>query len=235
MEKLLINTIYPATEGEGVRVGSVQVFVRFQGCAVRCVNCDSKDTWGFDESRAREQVDVLAAVKKLGHEGKIKTVSITGGDPLNPRHRKGLLELIIALKREGYFLNIEVTGHEFVPEIFSLVDFISMDLKTPSCQKPGVIGPLLETAKLFSSKLQLKSVIQTRNDFDFTLKAYQEMQSILGTITFPWVLTPAFNVDEEKPLERIDQVFHWNEELGGPFRVIIQQHKLIYGTKRKDV
>lgn len=235
MEKLLINTIYPATEGEGVRLGSVQVFVRFQGCAVHCLNCDSKDTWAFDESRARELSDVLMQVKRLGHEGKIKTVSITGGDPLNARHRKGLLELIISLKRENYFLNIEVTGHEFVPEVFALVDFISMDLKTPSCQKEGAIEPLLETAKLFGQKLQIKSVIQTREDFDFTWKAYQEMEKVLGKFTFPWVLTPAFNYDEEKPLERIDQIFHWNEELGGPFRVIIQQHKLIYGTKRKDV
>lgn len=235
MEKLLINTIYPATEGEGVRIGSVQVFIRFQGCAVHCVNCDTKESWPFDENRAREQSDVLATVKKLGHDGKVKNVSITGGDPLHPRHRKGLLELILKLKREGYFVNIEVTGLEFVPEVFSLVDFISMDLKTPSSRKPGTLTPLLETAKLFASKLQLKSVIQVREDFDFTFKAREEMLKALGEITFPWCLTPAYNDNDEKPVERIDQIFHWNEEQGGPFRVIIQQHKLIYGTKRQDV
>jgi len=235
MEKLLINTIYPATEGEGVRIGEAQIFVRFQGCAVHCVNCDSKETWAFDETRAKDLSWVLEEIKRFGHDGKIKTVSITGGDPLHARHRKGLLELILSLKRENYFLNIEVTGLEFAPDVFALVDFISMDLKTISCKKPGSIGPLVETALHFAQKLQIKSVIQTKEDFDFVLKSYDEMQASLGKISFPWVLTPAFNLDEEKPLERIDQIFKWNESHGGLFRVIIQQHKLIYGTKRKDV
>ena len=45
MNHCYINSVYRATEGEGIFVGRVQIFVRFQGCNVKCINCDSKDTW----------------------------------------------------------------------------------------------------------------------------------------------------------------------------------------------
>ena len=64
-EKHLINSIYRATEGEGVFVGRPQIFVRYQGCAIGCINCDSKDTWEFDKEKGidvRLALDVVQCV-----------------------------------------------------------------------------------------------------------------------------------------------------------------------------
>ncbi|MEX0799567.1 MAG: hypothetical protein WD025_08980, partial [Bacteriovoracaceae bacterium] len=66
-DKLAINSIYMATEGEGIHVGTPQIFVRFQGCAIGCVNCDSKDTWEFlPGNKALETV--LREVEELAGE-----------------------------------------------------------------------------------------------------------------------------------------------------------------------
>ena len=117
--KLLINSIYLATEGEGIHIGSPQVFVRFQGCAVGCLNCDSKDTWDFTQEMAMHSESVVERVIELS--GKMRRVSITGGDPLHPKHEAGVLELVKSLKSRGYYINIEAAGTRVVEVIWPKV------------------------------------------------------------------------------------------------------------------
>ena len=83
-DSLNLHSIYRATEGEGVFIGVPQIFVRFQGCAVGCVNCDSKETWDFEENRLFPIENVLTKISLLGGD-EINRVSITGGDPLHPK------------------------------------------------------------------------------------------------------------------------------------------------------
>src|SRR6478736_4189203 len=77
---LLINSIYRATEGEGIHIGIPQIFVRFQGCHVGCVNCDTKETWDFDPAFTMALDEVMESIETLS-QNIIKRVSITGGDP----------------------------------------------------------------------------------------------------------------------------------------------------------
>jgi 7-carboxy-7-deazaguanine synthase len=132
--KLGINSIYRATEGEGVHIGESQIFVRFQGCTIGCLNCDSKDTWNFEEGSFFELEEVVAKIEHLGKTDffPLKRVSITGGDPLHPKLEPGVLALVKILKRQNYYVNIEASGSRICPDIFDLVDFISFDFKTPS-------------------------------------------------------------------------------------------------------
>ena len=60
------NSIYSATEGEGIHIGSPQTFIRFQGCKVGCFNCDSKDTWSFRGGQMFTTEMVLDGLKKNG-------------------------------------------------------------------------------------------------------------------------------------------------------------------------
>lgn len=224
---MLIHSIYLATEGEGVFVGRPQIFIRFQGCNIGCRNCDSKETWAF---RGPEFAlgDVLGTIKSISPS--IKNISITGGDPLDPFHQESVLNLCNVLKSEGYYINIEAAGNIIVPEIFQLVDFISFDFKTPST---GVITPteLIKQMKAeFPGKFQLKAVIQTQEDFNATYEAYQS----LGEVNFPWCLTPAYNPMEQFPMDRFIMVMEKNESLGGPFRVIGQQHKWVFGPNKRN-
>lgn len=230
-KKHLINSIYRATEGEGVFLGRPQIFVRYQGCAIGCINCDSKDTWDFTEEMGQSVESVIASVHSEGINGLIKNVSITGGDPLHPSHVPHVLALVQELKKKNYYINIEAAGTRIVDEIFSAVDYISFDFKTPST---GVKTPVKNIQKMASSypgKFQVKAVIADLQDFQATLDAFKE----LSVVDFPWVLTPCFNNNEKFPLERFSQVLKWNEEAGGLFRVIGQQHKWIFGPDQKQV
>jgi 7-carboxy-7-deazaguanine synthase len=234
--KLLINSIYQATEGEGIHIGQPQVFVRFQGCNIGCLNCDSKDTWDFKKDEMRLSLDqVISNVKTESKNGLIQRVSITGGDPLHPQHEQGLLELVKELKARRFWINIEAAGTRVVSSIFDSLDFISFDLKTPSTGVRTPIENIIQLSEKFPQKFQIKAVVESREDFDYCLSQYQKIEKKIGKINFPWCLTPSYNVEESFPSERFHQIIQWNMNEGGFFRVIGQQHKWIYGPTRKNV
>jgi len=228
-----MNSIYLATEGEGVHIGTPQVFVRFQGCSIGCLNCDSKDTWEFSGSEWTKE-EVLSAIEDAGGKN-LKRVSITGGDPLHPTHVPNVLELVTELKSRGYFINLEAAGTRIVSEIFSKIDYISMDFKTPSTGVRTKVELLSTLINDYPEKFQIKSVIETQEDITATIDTYNQLLSMNSTLNFPWCLTPSYNLNEEFPLERFRNVVKWNEEAGGLFRVIGQQHKWLFGPDEKQV
>lgn len=231
----LMNSIYLATEGEGVLLGTPQVFVRFQGCAIGCSNCDSKDTWEFDQKTALSQNEVLEKISVESKKGLVKRVSITGGDPLHPQHVPAVVALVKELKARGYQINIEAAGTRVVHEIFDLVDFISFDFKTPSTGVKTKIDLLIKMVEQYPNRFQIKSVIETEDDFRETLRAYEEVERKVEGFTGPWCLTPCYNLEEAFPQKRFIDVMDWNINAGAKFRVIGQQHKWIFGPDEKQV
>ncbi len=235
MKNFRINSIYLATEGEGLLIGRVQVFVRFQGCLLGCQNCDSKDTWSFNRGSLLTLTEVLAEIKALSGEIPIKTVSITGVDPLHLNNKGPVLELVVRLKELGYTISIEVAGDLIDSEIFTRVDFINFDFKTPSSGVQTSFENLLLMQKNFSGKFQVKSVVENYQDFEYLLNYYKKMVEQVDKISFSWVITPAYNLLEKFPQGRFIDILSWNESNGGFFRVIGQQHKWVYGPDKKLV
>lgn len=233
MTTLLINSIYRATEGEGVHIGTPQIFVRFQGCHVGCVNCDSKETWDFDPAFTKSLDEVMETVETLS-QNIIKRVSITGGDPLHPSHIPSLIQLIRELKNRGYFLNIEAAGTRIVKEVFDLVDFISYDVKTPSTGVRTSRDLLLKFIQEYGHKAQVKAVVADKKDFEATYDAFHFVKTSGAPLT-TWCLTPCFEPGEAFPMNRFQQVVQLNENFGLPFRVIGQQHKWVYGSEARHV
>lgn len=235
MSHYAINAIYRASEGEGVHIGTPQVFVRFQGCAIGCVNCDSIDTWDFSGGERLTLEQVLAGVIAEGGD-QLRRVSITGGDPLHPKIYPQVLELARTLKRKGYWINLEAAGTRVIDELFDIIDYVSFDYKTPSTGVRTNPNLIVRMAEQFPRKFQIKSVIETRVDFDDTVKAREHVFAMLKNAeTFPWVLTPAFNLGESMPFDRVLNVITWNEEENTGFRVITQQHKILHGSEKKRV
>jgi len=232
MTTLLINSIYRATEGEGIHIGIPQIFVRFQGCHIGCVNCDTKDTWDFDPAFTKSLDDVMEKVEVLS-QNLIKRVSITGGDPLHPSHIPSLLMLIKELKARNYFINIEAAGTRVVKEVFDLVDFISYDFKTPSTQVRTSKELLVKFLNEYSHKAQIKAVVADKKDFEATYDAFHFVRAQSPSV--PWCLTPCYEPGEAFPMNRFQQVIQLNESFGLPFRVIGQQHKWAYGPSERLV
>ena len=233
MKSFLINAIDSATEGEGVHIGTPQVFVRFQGCAIGCLNCDSKDTWDFTGKEWTKE-EVLTAIEDAGGKS-MKRVSITGGDPLHPSHTDQVLSLVETLKERDYYVNIEAAGTRVVDEIFSKLDYISFDYKTPSTGVKTRVQVLNKLIQNYPAKFQIKAVIETEQDYKSTVDMYNELLSMNESLDFVWCLTPSYNLNEEFPLERFRNVIKWNEEGGSLFRVIGQQHKWLFGPDEKQV
>lgn len=232
MSSLMINRIYYAVEGEGVRIGTPQIFLRLQGCRIGCKNCDSRETWNFQGPKETIEA-ILARINKLSKGQRNFWVSITGGDPLDPAHRDGLVALCQRLKEEQYCINVEASGMRFVPEIFSLVDFISCDYKTPSTGVRGSLKSLEKLVLTYPEKYQIKSVISNEDDFKAVQKAYGQLREYIKRDII-WVLTPCFETGETPPRDKVDRLFQ--KVISSPhFRVIAQQHKFIYGSKRLDI
>lgn len=232
---LLINSIYRATEGEGIHLGIPQIFIRFQGCAIGCVNCDSKETWDFSSQHQREIHEVLNRVEMLSREPKVplKRISITGGDPLHPKHTQGLKVLVKELKARGYYLNLEAAGTRVIEELFDQFDFISYDFKTPSTQVKTSIKLLEQFIQKYGNKAQVKAVVADEDDFQAVFEAYQSLSLSLSSC--PWVLTPCYEPSEDFPMKRFEEVIRLNEVNGSYFRVIGQQHKWVYGSEATEV
>jgi 7-carboxy-7-deazaguanine synthase len=230
---LLINSIYRATEGEGIHIGIPQIFVRFQGCHIGCVNCDTKETWDFDPSFTKSLDEVMEKIEILS-QGIIKRVSITGGDPLHPSHIPPLLELIKELKARDFYINIEAAGTRIVKEVFDQVDFVSYDFKTPSTTVRTSKDLLLKFIQDYGHKAQIKAVVADKKDFEATYDAFHFVKGAMKTAV-PWCLTPCFEPTEPFPMNRFQHVVQLNENFGLPFRVIGQQHKWVYGPEAKLV
>lgn len=230
---LAINSIYRATEGEGIHIGIPQIFVRFQGCSIGCVNCDSKDTWSFDQHKMT-LTEVISQVEELSGEypERLKRVSITGGDPLHPSNHDGLLALTGELKKRGFYINLEAAGTRVVDSIFDQIDFVSFDYKTPST---GVkTNPILieKLFKQYPNKAQIKAVIANREDFDCALRTITELKEKTNfEFNIPWVLTPCYEPGQELPKVLTQSIVELNQSIGAPFRVIMQQHKVMYNSE----
>jgi 7-carboxy-7-deazaguanine synthase len=233
MTTLLINSIYRATEGEGIHIGIPQIFVRFQGCHIGCVNCDSKETWDFDPAMTTTLDDVMEQVEVLSQDI-IKRISITGGDPLHPSHIPSLMELIRELKKRNYYINIEAAGTRIVKDVFDAVDFVSFDIKTPSTQVKTSQELLLKFVMEYGTKSQVKAVVADKKDFETVYDAFHYVKRSNGPVV-PWCLTPCYEPEEKFPMLRFQQVVKMNEDFGLPFRVIGQQHKWMFGSDAKQV
>ena len=230
-----INSIYLATEGEGIWIGTVQIFVRFNGCGIGCDNCDSTYTWSFNSGSEMSLPETLAEIHRVGHDGLIQRVSITGGDPLDCKNIESAKALAQSLKEKKYYVNIEASGNTVAEDLFALADFISLDYKTPSSGVKTPISVITQMIDQFSGKFQVKSVIENTKDFEYVKNAYAQIIKERSALDFSWVLTPSYNTNETFPKERFKNILNWNETCGGLFRVIGQQHKWVYGPKKTNV
>ena len=100
-----VNEIFTSIQGEGPRVGTLSVFVRFSGCKRKCSFCDERhSTW---EDMTAKQIIKKIQRETVGIEGALECV-LTGGEPFEQLD----FDLLQALISENYYITIETNGHE---------------------------------------------------------------------------------------------------------------------------
>jgi len=144
--------VFASIQGEGAYVGEPQVFVRLFGCPFRCRWCDTPGSLTVPESatasvrlpgrvgRRREAgwaspfraATWISAVEN-GHK---RTVSITGGEPLQWPGFVRSLRRYVAPRR----VHLETAGGHprALAHVLGSVDHVSLDLKLPEDLEPPV-------------------------------------------------------------------------------------------------
>lgn len=112
MERYVVNEIFYSLQGEGVRAGTPNLFLRFSRCNLTC----AVETHGFDcdtEFASGRRMTVAEILEELAAAAEsCRWVVLTGGEPALQVDA----ELIEALHGAGYRLAIETNGSVELPE-----------------------------------------------------------------------------------------------------------------------
>jgi len=112
MKQYAVNEIFYSLQGEGVRAGTPNLFLRFAGCNLTC----RQETHGFDcdtefiSSRKMTLNEVTQELQALAPD--CKWIILTGGEPALQIDR----ELVDGLKAANYKLAIETNGSVALPD-----------------------------------------------------------------------------------------------------------------------
>jgi len=133
--KARIVEVFSSMQGEGVRLGERQVFVRFAGCNLRCDYCDEPDAhepesgevWDAQSLRSA----ILALLKDPGGRPH-KSVCWTGGEPL--LHWEFLSSMADWVRSNGLENYLETNGvlSKALGKVADRMDAVSVDIKLPS-------------------------------------------------------------------------------------------------------
>lgn len=115
--KYRLVEIFESLQGEGRNTGRPCVFVRFAGCNLACLWCDTD----VGERFSMTLEELLAEIASY----KAKTVVLTGGEPTLV---EGAPELIAALKAAGYFIAVETNATVDAPWL-QFVDYVACSPK----------------------------------------------------------------------------------------------------------
>jgi 7-carboxy-7-deazaguanine synthase len=144
--------LFSSYQGEGPLAGLRQIFVRLSGCHLRCVYCDTPESWersatwrletapgsrGFEgRTNPVAAADVLRIAGEWHSRVPHHSVAFTGGEPLlQPEFVKALAVGAHDLGLKTY-LDTSGTLAPHLETVADAIDIFALDLKLPSC--PGV-------------------------------------------------------------------------------------------------
>jgi 7-carboxy-7-deazaguanine synthase len=162
LKRLRINEVFHSLQGEADCVGYPTVFVRLTGCPLRCQYCDTE--YAFHEGSWYSLAAILEMVCGFGAQH----VCVTGGEPLA---QPNCIELLKLLCDAGFQVSLETSGAMDVAAVDSRVSRI-IDVKTPASNEAA--RNRIENFQLLTQRDQLKFVICSREDYDWSKGFIQE-------------------------------------------------------------
>lgn len=202
-----ITEIFQSIQGEGPDTGRPTTFVRTAACNLRCTWCDT--TYSFGEGTTMSLEEVLAKVRSFP----ARNVCFTGGEPLLQQDGPALVG---ALSKAGYQVVIETGGSlDISPYLGIDRVVISLDVKCPASKMEN--RNRLANLPLLRASDTVKFVIADRADYAFAKRFLAEHPLRCEIIFQPvWKSDPA-------------HLAEWVLADGLPVRVMLQQHKHIWG------
>lgn len=178
-------------QGEGKLCGVPSLFVRLQGCNLRCrwrmadgteSCCDTAHTWGRDGGELVDVDDVVDIVCR--NMGRMRHVVVTGGEPY--MQRQGLEALLAEMRRRGFHTTVETNGivdfePHVLPDLLSVSPKLSASGISRAMREKSVAGAALlaRAVRAAGTDVQLKFVVASEADEAEIKTDYAEALSLL--------------------------------------------------------
>lgn len=224
MNQFKVIEKFVSIDGEGPTAGALSIFVRFEGCNLRCKWCDTE--YSFDGS---SEVELLTA-KEIGEyiqaQG-INHVTLTGGEPLWQSHIEEVLDCLSDMP--------EVVTHIETNGAVNIVPFKTkyagksmhfiLDYKLPSS---GMMHKMIsENLEAVTEEDVYKFVIASEEDLE---KAYEIIKIYQLATRCQVYLSPVR--ESINPARIVD--FMKEKQLNG-IKLQLQLHKIIWPKESRGV
>ena len=208
-----VTEIFFSIQGEGTRAGRPCAFVRFTGCDLRCVYCDT--AYAFHGGRDLGREEILAQVARFP----TRFVLLTGGEPLLQRDLPELAQVLLA---RGYEVAVETHGQRPLDALPREVVRI-VDVKTPGSGEPATDLGWLDRLEPHD---EVKFVVCSEDDFRWSREIVRRHR-LEGRVHV--LFSPVWGSVEPRELAR------WLLESGLDARLSLQIHKVIWGADVRGV
>ncbi len=215
---LNISEIFYSIQGEGTRAGLPCVFVRLQGCNLRCTWCDTP--YALDIKQIEEEITFQKILQQIQFFN-CNFIEFTGGEPLmQPKS----IELMNYLSENNYTVAIETSGSLLIDKLNSQIIKI-LDIKCPGSNMSKFNK--FENFKFLNKKDEIKFVLNDQQDFEWAMEVVSahNLFDIVDNVLF----SPVFG-----KLESID-LAQWILESHLPIRLQLQIHKFIWEPSTRGV
>ncbi|MBF0491246.1 MAG: 7-carboxy-7-deazaguanine synthase QueE [Deltaproteobacteria bacterium] len=240
MSEAQLIEIFSSIQGEGLRLGEMQTFVRFQGCSLRCRWCDTPENFNPKKNYRVEDLpfsgtwsehpNSISAEKLLQFLSHFKNtwVSFTGGEPLE---QADFLEECLKIAPKHFRFLLETGG--FLPgeleRIISYLHCVSMDIKLPSSTQTGEYwiqhGEFLKVAQR-APQFYVKMVLTEKTVEEELQRALHLIASINEKT--PVILQPVSAIkgfSEWVSIKKIAHFYQLSSQFKMPLKIIPQVHK----------
>lgn len=234
IKPISVNTIYPAFDGEQnpFGIGCPTIFVRFQGCHLRCylktlnVLCDTPEALEVESKHAKEYEveDLVEVVVDMAQKYGIEKITLTGGDPLFRHNAETLNAFYEGITSQGLSITVETSGtidwtkFKRFPNVYYILDW-----KLHSTGIPKKLNKLINYNRLKGLQYGdfIKFVVHDKFDYEEMLQALDMIEA--AQCRADVVAGVYFN----GPVSTFD-LFDWlkRDSLFNKVKINIQSHQL---------
>jgi organic radical activating enzyme len=247
--------VFSAIQGEGLNVGTRQIFIRFAICDLRCHFCDSAHTWNApsvcriecspglrDFEIYSNPISIPTLIKWIERQNLPSlhdSISLTGGEPL--LHAPFLAQFLPQVRSlTNLPIYLETGGHrpEQLAMILPYLDSVGMDLKLPSVSGESLWQEHQQFLQLcFDANLEtfVKIIVSQKTDHGELERAALLVASVSQDM--PIFLQPVTPLTEAQKFSEVpvvapspEQVLEWQalmKRFIKQVRVIPQTHKML--------
>ncbi|MCK9151463.1 7-carboxy-7-deazaguanine synthase QueE [Methanobacterium alcaliphilum] len=227
-----VMEIFSSIQGEGLLIGRRQIFVRFAGCNLNCMYCDTPESRDIAAGDKTTSKDLLRKIQSVMTPD-FHSISFTGGEPLLQAN------FIKKFLKENQFKSLLETNGSLPKEakkIAGLITHASVDIKLPGHFANGYANDLfdreMEVINILISRgvnTYCKVVVLPSTKVDsLGLIAESIRSEISDPSKVPMVIQPASPL--EYWIQHSPRLFKMSEIAGEQLEVLTipQVHKLLH-------